>query len=398
MTRNCKKCLLLPGVVMLFVITALVISGCSGFNGASILGGKSSGPMVVADSDNNRVLIFDKPFTTDQKASIVLGQTSFTTSSFGITASTLSTPTNTSVDASGNLWVTDFSSDRLLEFKPPFSTGMSASVVIGQPDFTTDNGCSTTTASLFCDPAGSAFDSSGHLWVTDYDDNRVLRFSPPFSNGMAADLVLGQTDFTSNGCNGGASGLCEPWVGIRFDASGNLWVADYDDCRVVEYVPPFKTGMAASVAIGQTSLTSTDCGTSATTNDGPWSLAFDAKGDLWVADGYNNRVLLFKPPFTTGMAASVVLGQPDFTSSAAHTTASGFDYPSDVSSDSAGNLYVSDDFNSRVLVFSPPFTNGMNASMVIGQADFTSGKYNQTDSDTPAANTLSYPYGVLILP
>ena len=398
MTRNCKKCLLLPGVVMLFVITALVMSGCSGFTGASILGAKSSGPMVVTDTSNNRVLIFDQPFTTDQKASIVLGQTSFTANSDGITASTMYEPSSTSVDASGNLWVTDFDNNRLLEFKPPFSAGMSASVVIGEPDFTTDNGCSTTTASLLCGPAGSTFDSSGHLWVTDYEDSRVLRFSPPFSNGMAADLVLGQTDFTSDACNGGASGLCLPWIGIRFDASGNLWVADFDDCRVVEYVPPFKNGMAASVAIGQSNLTDSTCGTSATTTDGPWSLGFDANGDLLVADGDNSRVLLFKPPFTTGMAASVVLGQPDFTSWAANTTASGFSYPSDVSSDSAGNLYVSDYENSRVLVFSPPFKTGMSASMVIGQANFTSGEYNQTDSDTPAANTLSYPYGVLILP
>ncbi len=396
MTGSYKKRLLLLGTVLILT-AALMLSGCSGFTGASILGAKSSGQMVVTDSDNERVLIFDPPFSTNQSASIVLGQTSFTTDSSATTASTFEYPSNVAVDGSGNLWVTDLDNNRILQFKTPFTTGMSASVVIGQPDFTTDNDCSVT-ASTLCDAAGTAVDSSGHLWVSDYDNNRVLRFSPPFTNGMSADLVLGQSSFTTRACSGGATGLCLPWVGVRFDASGNLWVADYDDCRVLEFVPPFTTGMAASVVIGQPNFTTYTCGATATTTDGPWSVGFDASGDLLVVDGYNNRVLLFKPPFTTGMAASVVLGQPDFTTTTSNTTASGLSYPSDVSGDAAGNIYVSDYENSRVLIFAPPFTTGMSASKVIGQVNFTSGEYNQNDSDTPAANTLSYPYGVLILP
>ncbi len=395
MTGSFHKYLLVWGTV-LFLAAALMMSGCSGFTGASILGAKSSGQMVVTDDDNNRVLIYDPPFTTNQSASIVLGQTNFTSNSYGTTASTLYEPINASVDPSGNLWVTDYDNNRILQYKTPFSTGMSASVVIGQTDFTQNTSC-TVSASTFCWPAGSTFDTSGHLWMTDYENNRVLRFSPPFTNGMSADLVIGQTNFTSRVCAGGATGLCYPWVGVRFDASGNLWVADYDDCRVLEYVPPFTNGMAASVVIGQPNFTSTSCGTSATTNDGPWSLGFDGSGNLWVADGNNSRVLMYKPPFTTGMAASVVLGQPDFTSSAGATTASGFYYPSDVSADPAGNIYVSDEENSRVLVFEPPFTNGMAASKVIGQPNFTSNTENQGES-TPGANTMSYPYGVLILP
>ncbi len=352
--------------------------------------------MVVTDSLNDRVLIFNPPFTTEENASIVLGQSSFTTYATGTTASTLSDPTNATVDSSGNLWVTDFGNSRILEYTAPFSNGMSASVVIGQANFT--DGGTSATASTMNSPAGSTFDSSGHLWVSDYDNNRVLRFTPPFSNGMSADLVLGQANFTAHTCTTGASGLCEPWVGVRFDSNGNLWVADYGHCRVLEYMPPFSTNMAASVAIGQANLTNSGCGTTATTNDGPWSIDFDSSGNLWLADGYDSRVLEFNPPFTTGMAASVVLGQTDFTSDTANITASGLDYPSDIPFDSAGNVYVSDYGNNRVLKFSPPFTTGMSASIVIGQANFTSDEYNLTNTLTPAANTLYAPYGVLILP
>jgi hypothetical protein len=42
------------------------------------------------------------------------------------------------------------------------------------------------------------------------------------------------------------------------------------------------------------------------------------------------------------------------------------------------------------MIFEPPFSNGMNATIVLGQANFTSNNVNQGDS-SPAANTLWYP-------
>ena len=218
MTKSSKKWLVLLGTVMVMLATAnpdhvrvLGVLRRGGFGG-------HGGPMVVTDSLNDRVLIFNPPFTTEENASIVLGQSSFTTYATGTTASTLSAPTNATVDSSGNLWVTDFGNSRILEYTAPFSNGMSASVVIGQANFT--DGGTSATASTMNSPAGSTFDSSGHLWVSDYDNNRVLRFTPPFSNGMSADLVLGQANFTAHTCTTGASGLCEPWVGVRFDSNG----------------------------------------------------------------------------------------------------------------------------------------------------------------------------------
>ena len=48
--------------------------------------------------------------------------------------------------------------------------------------------------------------------------------------------------------------------------------------------------------------------TTSTGLDTPNGLAFDSSGNLWVADSSNNRVLEYKAPFTTGEAASLVLG------------------------------------------------------------------------------------------
>jgi sugar lactone lactonase YvrE len=182
---------------------------------------------------------------------------------------------------------------------------------------------------------------------------------------------------------------------LTFDAAGNLWVADTLNNRVLEYVPPFSNGMDATLALGQPSLTSgalSLSASSATSMSHPSGVAFDASGNLWVADYWNNRVLKFVPPFSTGMGANAVLGQPDFTTSAAGATRSGLNGPIDVAFARDGSLLVTDLFNNRTLLFAPPFTSGMNANLVFGQPDFST----TSTSSTPTAANQGLPGFVLV--
>ena len=92
-------------------------------------------------------------------------------------------------DSAGNLWVGDYGNNRLLELEPPFSTGMGASLVIGQQDF--NSSVAATTQSGFQGPGHPAFDSSGNLWVPDFTNNRVLEFSStPVPEFPTASLAL----------------------------------------------------------------------------------------------------------------------------------------------------------------------------------------------------------------
>src|ERR1700722_13404891 len=93
---------------------------------------------------------------------------------------------------------------------------------------------------------------------------------------------------------------------------------------------------------------------------------------LLVADSTNNRILICDAPFSTGQSASVVLGQADFGGTVPATTASGLNVPVNVAADVRGNLWVSDVQNNRILRYSPPFTNGMAANLVVGQQNFAS--------------------------
>lgn len=330
-------------------------------------------PILVSDSVNNRVLIYAAPFSSGESASVVLGQTGFTTKTAALTAAGMSMPVDAVEDSAGNIYVSDQVNNRVLQFQPPFSNGMNASLVIGQPGFGTNT--PNTTQNSLNTPGGLAFDSSGDLWVIDFGNNRVLQYKPPFTAGMNASLVIGQANFTSNAPATTSSGLTAPFY-IAFDHSGDLWVADAGNNRVLEFMAPLATsGMAASLVIGQANFTSAGAPSPPTAGslNGPAGIAFDSTGNLWIGDLFNNRVLQFRPAFTNGMNASLVLGQTLFTTTTAATTASGLSSPVGVAFDSGGNLWVADSGNNRTLEFAPPFSGGESASLVLGQANFTSG-------------------------
>ena len=69
------------------------------------------------------------------------------------------------------------------------------------PDCALNGG--TPNASSFCSSYGIAVDASNNLYVSDWGNNRVLEFAAPLRDGAPATAVLGQADFTGGECNGG---------------------------------------------------------------------------------------------------------------------------------------------------------------------------------------------------
>ena len=371
--------------------------------------------VAVVDSFD-RIDIYNDPITTGQSANVVLGQPTVDSGNTSGTpeppaANTMSGPTAVVTDAAGDVFVADGNNCRVLEFNPPVSTGMNASLVIGQTDFTTGNCPTSAGDATLQEPYGVDLDHSGNLWVSDAFNNRILEYEAPLATGMAASVAIGQPDLVSNGSETTANTLSSPNY-ATFDKSGNLWVPDFNNNRVLEFIPSpsFATGMPASIVLGQTDFVSGNPNQSIATNppptssslDGPSGIAFDSSGDLWVADYFNDRVLEFQPPFSNGMIASLVIGQPDFTSdainqgSSANTAAANvLNSPNAVAFDAKGNLFVTDPGNNRTLVFAPPFSNGMNATMVLGQSGFPSPTANPS---SVAATNEYYPYGVATIP
>jgi DNA-binding beta-propeller fold protein YncE len=363
----------------------------------------SAGTLWVADIFNNRVLRFNNAAAkiNGADANSVLGQADFTHNSISTTQNGMHYPIDLFLDASGRLYVADDVNSRVLRFDSAAAkaNGANADGVLGQLDFTSSS--QATTQNGMARPRAVYVDSSGRLWVAELSNNRVLRFDNAASkaNGANADGVLGQPDFTSKSSACNQHGMYSP-MGETVDSDGRLYVSDTLNSRVLvfENAATKANGDGADYVLGQanfTTCTGNSGSISAASLVLPTGLTYDQlTGVLWVTDDGNSRVLMFGTP---PMAASLVLGQPDFTSSAWNTGQTGMAGPYSMAVDPlSGKVFVSDFWQNRVLRFASvsALSNGAAAESVLGQADFSSVYPNRGGST--AANSLYYPKDVFV--
>lgn len=367
--------------------------------------------VYISDTSNSRVLAWAdvNAYQIGDPPSLVLGQPGPQFSNpLGIGAKGFNGPTGLAVDpANGNLYVADSGNNRVLRFPAPFSnqSRIEPDLLYGQPNFSTRT-LSAASPSTLNQPRAVAFDSGGNLWVVDTGYNRIVRFAAGILNSSippSADVVVGQKDFFTGASNQGAAavsanGLDTP-LGLAFDPQGNLYVADTNNSRVLRFPGPFAPGTtnpAATAVWGQQNFASKGVPTQAsnTTIPNPQGLWIDSSGSLYVADPRYNRVLVFPTTPAIGAAARSVLGQSDFTSTAANpgttplASLNGLSTPTDVKLDANGNVFVADSRNNRVV----QFPNGSkSASRVWGQSDFTANGPNQIK-----AGSLDLPYKMAI--
>jgi hypothetical protein len=298
----------------------------------------------------------------------------------------------------GPFYVPDFENNRVLGFAGiPTSNGATATFVLGQPDFTS-NGFGTTSGTL-----RRPFDctiNDGQLFLADFDNNRVLIWNTLPTGTAPANIVVGQPDFTTSLEELTRDGLTSPRQVMA--ARGKLFVVDGRSRIMIWNSIPTSNGEPADVVVGQSDFTSSTPGLSQTLLFGPRALWTDGFR-LVVADGENARVMIWNSiPTENGEPADVVVGAPDFTTGATNvassTTLRGV---GGVASDGT-SLFVSDSGANRILIFTPfPTTNGAAAVGVIGQDSFTADAANDQNQDGitdtgPTERTLSSPVGIRV--
>lgn len=331
----------------------------------------ASGKVFVADIGNNRILRFSaaQANTTGGIAEAVIGQPNFTTTSAGLSQSKLNSPIAIAMDQnSGALWVADANNNRILRFDDAANipTGANASGVLGQPGFTTN--AATLSAINVGFPWGVAVDANGDLWVGERAWNRVTKFPNAASlpNGSAATVVIGQANFASSFPGTSPTKLDRP-NNVAIDASGNLWVADELNDRVLKFpnAASLTTGAAATVVLGQVDFLGNSFATAQNRMFGPIGLHADIFGDLWVGDWANHRTLQFVDAAakTNGANADRVLGSPNFTAITSGVTQSITAYIPGLAVDNFGNVYIADDLNRRVLRFNAPVATSAGVSI-----------------------------------
>jgi sugar lactone lactonase YvrE len=218
-------------------------------------------------------------------------------------------------------------------------------------------------------------------------------------NREPATVVYGQLgSFMSNAGNNNvgvsANSLFNP-QGLASDGFGNVYIADLFNNRVLVYAPGSTTafrvyGQMGSFTSGTFLGTSNNGGISANSLSSPFGVAVDSANNVYIADQSNQRVLVYAPGSTTAFRVYGQLG--NFTSSTANNggiSANSLSFPIGVAVDSASNVYVADNNNNRVLVYASGSTT---AFRVFGQlGSFTSGAANNGGI---SANSLSSPRGL----
>jgi len=329
-------------------------------------------------------------------ASGVLGQLNFTSNLPGTSSINLNSPSGVAIDpTTGKLFVADRYNNRVLRWDSTskMENGSPAEAVFGQSDFNSSS--SGLLASKFNDPLRVFVDSAGCLWVSDYLNNRVLRFdSASFkTTGSSADVVFGQSNFTSNTGGTSASKMKGP-VGVFVDGGGRLWVTDRLNHRVLRFDNAYEksNGANADAVLGQSDFTTGTSGLAEIKMNRPMGVYVDSEDHLWVCEDDNNRAIRFDNASSklNGAAADGVLGQPDFNTNLKKYSRDGMSNLRGVFGDAAGRLYLVDESNHRVLVFNHAASqpNGAFADYVLGQSDFGSDPIIQQEVYDPS--TLNY--------
>lgn len=207
----------------------------------------------------------------------------------------------------------------------PYRSLATAATLCGTPDLSQSSGESHAFINM-------ALDKDGNLYVPDSFNNRVLLYERPSETDGIADAVWGQADFSGIVCNRHghlvptAQSLCfhspsnydrgpakDGWParGVEIDSDGNMWVADSGNNRVLRFPMEPETGrpsQTADLVLGQPSFDQNSPGAGLEDLFAPAAVRFDAHGLLYVADAYNHRVLVFEPPFESGMTAATTYG------------------------------------------------------------------------------------------
>jgi streptogramin lyase len=284
------------------------------FTNPSGLAVGAGGQVYVADSDNYRIQRFGPD-----------GQFISAWGSPGSGAGQFQGPADVATDSAGNVYVADFRNHRVQKFDAngvfertwgyDVNTAGSTSTFQVCTGPVCRAGTAGTSPGQFFSPQGVAVDGSGNVYVTEFANNRVQKFT---SSGAYQGVTWGST--------GSAPGQFNRPMGLTVDASGAVYVTDRDNARIQKFNP-------AGALL-------TSWGTAGQGNGqfaAPRDVAVDPTGNVQVADWVNRRVQRFSP--TGGFLSSFAMIAPAATPI----------LPLALAYNQSGDLYILEQDTNRVL-------------------------------------------------
>ncbi|HJT88176.1 MAG TPA: NHL repeat-containing protein, partial [Bryobacteraceae bacterium] len=194
-------------------------------------------------------------------------------------------------------------------------------------------------------PFGLALDSAGNLYIAEFSGNRIRKVG---TDGTISTVAgSGIQSYFGDGGPATQAALNGPF-GVAVDAGGNLYIADTNNSAIREVTPD---GTIQTIAGTGLAGYSGDGGPAANAQMiNPKAIAVDGSGNLYVADS-TNRIRKFQPGGTiTTIAGNGTLG---YSGDGGPATAAQISAPSALSIDGAGDVFVVDSGNNAVRVLKP---------------------------------------------
>lgn len=174
----------------------------------------AQGNIYLADDQSHRI----RKITPAGVVTTIAGNTAGFADGTG-TAARFNSPRGITIDAQGNLYVSDGGNTKIRKITPAGVVTTFAGSILGYVD-------ATGTSARFDGPCGLAIDSSGNLFVADYGNQKIRRITPAGVVSTYAGSITGYQD--GNPADARFNG---PY-GICFDKQGNLFVADKVNARI----------------------------------------------------------------------------------------------------------------------------------------------------------------------
>jgi len=242
-------------------------------------------------------------------------------------------------------------------------------------------------AAQFSTPTGVAVDNAGNVYVADQLNSAIREITPSGTNWIVS-TIAGGTMGSRDGTNTDAQ-FSGP-TGIAIDSMTNLYVADQFN-YTIRKITPSGTNWVVTTLAGQVGVFGIQNG--ANTNaqfHNPFGIAVDTAGNLFVADEYNNAIREIMPDGGNWVVSTIAGQGPNSPGSQNGTnTAAQFSYPAGVAVDANSNVYVADQINNLIRLITPMGTNWV-VTTIAGQlnAGFSNGLGTNAEFTSPVGVAL----------